>query len=271
MAQDGAHDISLHDFTATDAIPDLPTYLEALTAFDAIEQLQELKQIERSAVRPGWAVLDVGCGFGLETERLARLATAGPPVTGVDASAHLIAEARRRADDAGLTIDYRVGLAQQLPAADATFDHVRAERVLIYLDDVQPAVDEMRRVLKPGGSAAIIEPDFGTTTVNVADRDLAARVMAHEAATAVAQSWLPGPLLAMLRASGFSGVDLATRVVVFPQDLGGQYFTSCGDNAHRDGAISDAELAAWRSEVDALAATGDLFGTIDYFLFTAHG
>ena len=271
MAHDAAHDISLHDFTAIDSIADLPTYLQALTAFDAIEQMQELKGIERAAIRPDWAVLDVGCGFGLETERIARLVTAGPPVIGIDASAHLIEEAQRRATAAGLTIDYRVGLAQQLPFSDATFDHVRAERVLIYLDDVRQAVGEMRRVLKRGGSLAIIEPDFGTTTVNVADRDLVARVMAHEAATAVAQSWLPGPLLAMLRAGGFTEVALTTRVAVFPQDLGGQYFDSCGRNAHADGKITAAELAAWQADVDALTTAGDLFGTVDYFLFTARG
>src|SRR3954463_4879641 len=139
MAQDAAHDISLHDFTAMDSTADLATYLQALTAFDAIEQMQELKQVERATIQPAWAVLDVGCGFGLETARLAKLVTSGPPVAGIDASAHLIDEAARRAHAAGLTIDYRVAHAEQLPYADASFDHVRAERVLIYLDDVQRA------------------------------------------------------------------------------------------------------------------------------------
>jgi 2-polyprenyl-3-methyl-5-hydroxy-6-metoxy-1,4-benzoquinol methylase len=269
MAVDGSHDISLHNFTATDAIADLQTYVEALTEFDAISELQELKQVERDSIQPDWAVLDIGCGFGLETERIARLVSGGPPVIGIDFSAHLIAEAQRRATAAGLTIDYRVGLAQQLPVGDAAFDHVRAERVLIYIDDVQACVDEMRRVLKPGGSLAIIEPTFDTTTVNVADRDLVARVMAHESKTAVTQSWLPGPLLTMLRTSGFEGVVVTTRVVRHPQALGGQYFRSCGDHAHRDGVITEDELAAWRAAVDALVATGDLFGSVDYFLFTA--
>ncbi len=177
----------------------------------------------------------------------------------------------RRAHAAGLTIDYRVAHAEQLPYADASFDHVRAERVLIYIDDVQRAVAEMRRVLRPGGSLAIIEPDFGTTTVNVPDRGLVTRVMAHEAATAVAQSWLPGPLLAMLRGGGFADLSLTTRVVVFPQALGGQYFDSCGRNAHADGMITAAELATWQSDVDDLTTAGELFGTVDYFLFTARG
>mgnify|MGYP003704545979 CR=1 FL=1 len=46
-------------------------------------------------------MLDVGCGFGLETERLARLVSPGQPVAGIDASAHFIEEAKRRAAAAG--------------------------------------------------------------------------------------------------------------------------------------------------------------------------
>src|SRR3954451_17599057 len=95
--------------------------------------------------------------------------------------------------------------------------------------------------------------------------------MAHEAATAVAQSWLPGPLLAILRGGGFADLSLTTRVVVFPQALGGQYFDSCGRNAHADGMITAAELVTWQSAVDDLTTAGDLFGTVDYCLFTARG
>ena len=191
-------DLSLHAFTSIDGVGDLDTFVEALIAFDAIAELQELKEIERAMVAPGSHVLDVGCGFGLETVRLSQRVGPSPPVAGIDASAHFIDEARRRAAAARLVIDYRVGKAEALPYPDATFDHVRAERLLIYLHDVRGAVAEMQRVLSPGGTLALIEPDFGTTTVNLPDRALVRRAMAHEADTAVAQSWLPGTLRSML-------------------------------------------------------------------------
>ncbi len=75
----------------------------------------------------------------------------------------------------------------------------------------------------------------------------------------------------MLRGSGFGDLALTTRFVVFPPALGGQYFDSCGRNAHADGTITAAELATWQSAVDDLTTAGDLFGTVDYFLFTARG
>ncbi len=50
MARDAAHDIALHDFTAMDSSADLAPYLQALIAFDAIEQMQELEQVERATI-----------------------------------------------------------------------------------------------------------------------------------------------------------------------------------------------------------------------------
>ena len=263
--------LSLSDFRSLDEVKALQTYIDALVAFDRIEQLQELKRIERALVRPISSVLDVGCGFGLETERLARLVAPGQPVFGIDESAHFIAEAKRRAAAAGLHIDYRAGLAETLPYADASFTHVRAERLLIYLTDVRRALAEMKRVLRPGGVLALIEPDFGTTTVNVSDRGLVRRVMAHEADTAVKQSWLPGQLPAMLTSLGLRDVAVYTRVLILPRGLGAQYFASVAANAEKDAAISPQELAAWQSEIASLHRSGVLFGTVGYFLFTAQG
>ena len=172
-------------------------------------------------------------------------------MAGIDKSADFIAEATRRAGAAELRIHFKVGDADALPYADATFADVRAERVLIYLKEPRRAVAEMKRVARPGGSLALIEPDFGTTTVNLANRALVRRVMAHEADTAVVQSWLPGQLSGILADAGFSNIAVATRVVIFPPGLGAEYFCDVGRRAAKDGAISDGELNAWLSGICA--------------------
>lgn len=159
---------------------------------------------------------------------------------GIDRSEQFIAEARRRANNLGRSIDYRAGTATQLPYADGSFDHVRAERVLIYFEDVEAVLAEMRRVLRPKGVIALIEPELCTTTVNVSDRALVRRIMAHEAETAVAQSWLPGRLAAMLADLGFADVSVASRVLVFPQQLAADYFLGAAAKAAKGGAISMA-------------------------------
>lgn len=262
-------DLSLNAFTAIDDTGQTATYIAALEAFDRIGQLQELKHLEREMVRPGSAILDVGCGFGLETVPLARRAGSGGMVCGIDRSEQFIAEAQRRASKQGLAIDYRVGDAAQLPYADNSFDHVRAERLLIYFDDVETVLAGMRRVLRPNGVIALIEPEFCTTTVNVSDRALVRRIMAHEAETAVAQSWLPGRLATMLADLDFADISIASRVLVFPQQLAADYFLGAAAKAANAGAISDGELTAWTAEIRRLLGAGRLFASEGYFLFTS--
>ncbi len=201
---------------------------ECPRALDRIEQLQELKSIarQRGAIAPRKNIPDVGCGFGRETLRLAAI---GPPrgiTAGVDKSAGFIQDARKRAAAAGLKTDLRVAYATALPFDDSTFDCGRAERLLVYLEDVASAISEMRRVAKPRGGIAMVEPEFSTTTVNSPNRPLVRRVMAHEVDTAVVQSWLPGQLRGMHADHGFTEIELASRVLVFQHGLGAAYFHS---------------------------------------------
>jgi SAM-dependent methyltransferase len=94
----------------------------------------------------GRRILDAGCGSGPLS---AALRDRGAVVTGIDASAGMLALARRRlGDDAALHV---VDLSDRLPFADGAFDDVVASLVLHYLEDWGPTLAELRRVLRPGG------------------------------------------------------------------------------------------------------------------------
>ncbi|WP_159943491.1 MULTISPECIES: class I SAM-dependent methyltransferase [unclassified Nocardiopsis] len=94
----------------------------------------------------GRRILDAGCGAG---PLFAALRDRGANVTGLDASAGMLALARRRlGDDADLHV---VDLSDPLPFADGVFDDVVASLVLHYLQDWGPTLAEIRRVLRPGG------------------------------------------------------------------------------------------------------------------------
>jgi hypothetical protein len=92
--------------------------------------------------------------------------------------------------------------------------------------------------------------------------------MCHEAEANVVNGWLPGSLASALDALGVADIALATRVVVFPADLGFNYFVQCGRSAADAGIIGADEIAGWIRGLASLQAAGTLFGTVGYFLFT---
>jgi SAM-dependent methyltransferase len=98
----------------------------------------------------GRAVLEVGCGAGVD---LARFAKGGAVVTGVDLTVSAIELAKANFSQQGLAGDFRVANGEQLPFADDAFDLVYAHGVVQYTADPRRLVEECRRVLKPGGQA----------------------------------------------------------------------------------------------------------------------
>ena len=261
--------VNVHSFTALDDTADLAPYIATLEIFDAIPQLQELKALARAYVEPGHKVLDVGCGFGIESFRLASLARPKGKVTGIDKSVAFINRARKLANMGQIPIDFQVGDAEALDFPDDAFDVSRVERVLVYLPDPRQALREMRRVTRPGGTISMIEPDFGTAVINVPDRNLARRIRGYECDTNVPHGLLMRDMAWILKELGVGDIRIDTRLLVFPEDLAVDYFTQMGLNAEKAGVISPAEQEAWTSAITDLKQGGRLFATIGYYLFTA--
>jgi len=104
--------------------------------------------LERVAKGRFGNALDIGCGEG----RFCRmLRDAGVRATGIDPTRPLIEFAKQR-DPAG---DYRLGRAEQLDFAEASFDLVVSYITLIDIPDFRTAIGEMARVLRPGGSLLV--------------------------------------------------------------------------------------------------------------------
>ena len=105
------------------------------------EQILPLADVHLAGFR---RVLDVGCGEGQMARRVAAL---GAEVVGVDGSWAQIAEARRR----GGGPTYLRGTATALPVASGSVDAVTACLVLEHVEPFEPAIDEIARVIVPGG------------------------------------------------------------------------------------------------------------------------
>ncbi|MBN9264683.1 MAG: methyltransferase domain-containing protein [Hyphomicrobium sp.] len=102
----------------------------------------------------GKRVLDVGCGDGLLS---ARLAQEGAQIIGIDNDPRMLDAARRRAGGAKFRPTFVGGSAEALPFPDGLFDIVVAITVLCLLSDPEKAFREMSRVLRPGGRIVIGE------------------------------------------------------------------------------------------------------------------
>jgi ubiquinone/menaquinone biosynthesis C-methylase UbiE len=106
----------------------------------------------------GDSVLDIGSGPGFLCESVAALVGAAGKVVGVDISRDLVLRSARRNSRPWLS--FRTGDATALEDPDATYDVVLCTQVAEYIADVDAAIAETRRVLKPGGVAVFVATDW---------------------------------------------------------------------------------------------------------------
>jgi len=106
-------------------------------------------------LQPGECVLDVGCGAGIDSIIAARMVAPGE-VVGVDMTPAMLERARASARETGVTnLDLRLGFAEQLPVGDEWADVVISNGVMNLFPDKLAGLQEMARVLKPGGRLQI--------------------------------------------------------------------------------------------------------------------
>jgi ubiquinone/menaquinone biosynthesis C-methylase UbiE len=113
-------------------------------------------------VRPGMSLLDCGCGPGTNAVGLAEAVTPGQ-VVGIDLDESQIELARAYAAKRGVAnVRFETGNAYDLPFPDGSFDAAFAHTVLHHLATPAKALQEIYRVLKPGGLIGVREGDMGS-------------------------------------------------------------------------------------------------------------
>jgi SAM-dependent methyltransferase len=98
-------------------------------------------------------LLEVGCGIGVDSIQLAKC---GFDVTAVDLTESALEVAKQFAGRRDVNINFQLGNAEGLDFPDASFDAVYSFGVLHHTPDIDKAVAEVRRVLRPGGSAYVM-------------------------------------------------------------------------------------------------------------------
>ncbi|MFN0144982.1 MAG: class I SAM-dependent methyltransferase [Dehalococcoidia bacterium] len=123
--------------------------------------------LKAARVKAGEAVLDIGCGPGHLTVSAARRAGANAHVAGIDPSPEMIDAARKKGVRNDVRLDLQVASASALPFGDESFDVVVSRLAWHHIEDSlkDGALREMKRVLKLGGRAVLVDVRFGRVDV----------------------------------------------------------------------------------------------------------
>lgn len=107
-------------------------------------------------LRRGERVVDVGCGAGIDSLIAARMVESPGRVVGIDMTPAMLETARRSAEQSGrANVEFRDGFAEALPVPDGWADVVISNGVMNLFPDKLAGLQEMARVLRPGGSLQI--------------------------------------------------------------------------------------------------------------------
>lgn len=113
------------------------------------------KLLPRVRLGPSPAVLDIGCGTGINLLEAARALAPCRRLVGIDLAPGMVDEARKKAATAGVSATFMVGDAEHLEVEDGAFDLVICNSVYHWFPDRARAVSEIARVLRPGGQALV--------------------------------------------------------------------------------------------------------------------
>lgn len=120
----------------------------------------ERGMLEQAGLRPGMDVLDLACGPGFISSRIAQLVQPGGTVVGADVNEELLAIAQHRRDAGqaeGVTFRKMDVYEPDLP--ESSFDFVYARFLFQHLQSPQRAIEQAKRLLRPGGRVCLVDSD----------------------------------------------------------------------------------------------------------------
>jgi len=234
---------------------------------------QRARTLAALELKAGERGLDVGCGLGIFVCEMARAVGAGGRVVGIDTSPDMIDAARERARSQELAgrAEFAVGDAVRLDFPPASFDFLTAVQVYLYVKDVDAALAEARRVLRPGGRIAIVDTDWDSCVWLTADRERHRRVM--EARTReLGQPHLPPALPGLLRRARLDLEKVEVHPILnrrYEPDSFSAGLIQTTPKIVAPFGIDAAEAEAWVSDLRSRTSEDDYFFSLNRYLFIA--
>jgi arsenite methyltransferase len=236
---------------------------------DVVAQWQAvLRALE---LRAGERVLDIGSGPGLLAHDMAITVGSLGRVNGMDISESMLAMSRKRCLDPPWA-DFRAGDAINLPFSDGEFDVAVSTQVYGYVVDVETALKDAYRVLRPGGRLLVVDTDWHSIVWHSTSPARMNRILDAWNEHLV-DPYLPRTLHPRLKRAGFH-ID---RHQVIPL-----LNTEFNPNTYSYGlmalvakfvvgrrGVTEGEAAAWLEDFQTLGESGAYFFSLNRYLFLA--
>jgi arsenite methyltransferase len=225
---------------------------------------------EALAARPGERIADIGCGPGFYVDELAREVGPEGSVVGIDGSDSMLALAAHRNRD-NSNVGFERADATSLPLEDESCDRALSVQVLEYVSELELALAEIRRVLRPGGRVVIWDVDWETLSIHTDEPERMRRVLdawdQHLTHTA-----LPRTLGGRLRAAGFERVTMQGHAFATDDattESYGGFLVAFVEQFLLDRGFGEREARAWADEQRELDRRGEFYAAVIQFCFSA--
>lgn len=253
------------DVDGTGYAADFITYLD-----QAADHFKPLKIFTHSLLRlrPGERVLDVGCGCGDDLRELAILVTPNGCAVGIDNSQSMIDEARRRHAGCELPLQFERGDAGHLRWQADYFDVCRADRVFQHLPDPDRTLNEMLRVLKPGGRVLVVDRDWGMVAVDASDVETT-RVVLNRACAGIRNGWMGRGLCGLFKKSGVINAEVQTKSISINSFAVADTLLDLRvvvDHAIAEKLVSQDVAAKWLNDLLYRDAANQFFATVTLYI-----
>ena len=187
---------------------------EAMRLDDQANALNELLHHD-TVWEDGSIILEAGCGTGAQT-RIIAARNLGSRFVSFDISPSSLEQARKTISEIGIrNVEFRKEDIFHLSFGDAKFDHVFICFVLEHLADTISALNEVRRVLKPGGTITVIEGDHGSAYFHPDSRvaQMAIQCLIGLQKKKGGDANIGRRLFPLLQSAGFAAVSVSPRMV----------------------------------------------------------
>ncbi len=227
--------------------------------------------LEMMRVDAAQHVLDVGCGAGVVARTLARCHRFRGKVTAIDLSEYLVRAGQRLAQAEGVAerIEFLVGDTQQLKLPDAGFDAAIAHTLLSHVEQPLMVLQELRRVVKPGGQIAIFDGDYASITFGHEDPKLGARFDLIVRNAVITNAMVMRQLPRLIAQAGLQVVAFVPHTLA---EAGrADYWHSSIQSFRRilpkSGQVSADEANAWADTMERYSAQGVFFGSCNFYSY----